>query len=56
MQRVVQAYSNRKFSPVADVGLALYDGFLSDTDRPLLARVRDTSKQELAQTRFDFHD
>lgn len=56
MQRVAQAYSSREFSPVGDVDLALYDGFLSDADRPLLARVRDASKQELAQTRFDFHD
>jgi len=56
MQRVAQAYSSRKFSPAGDVDLALYEGFLNDADRPLLARVRDASKQELAQTRFDFHD
>lgn len=56
MQRVAQAYSSREFNPVGDVDLALYDGFLSDADRPLLARVRDASKQELAQIRFDFHD
>jgi len=56
MQRVAQAYSSREFSPVGDVDLALYEGFLNDADRPLLARVRDASKQELAQTRFDFHD
>ena len=56
MQRVAQAYSSRKFSSAGDVDLALYDGFLSDTDRPLLAKVRDASEQELAQTHFDFHD
>ena len=56
MQRVAQAYSSRKFGPAGDVDLALYDGFLSDADRPLLARVRDTSPLELAQKRFDFHD
>ncbi len=56
MQRVAQAYSSREFSPSGDVDLALYDGFLSDADRPLLARVRDASEQELAQTHFDFHD
>ncbi len=56
MQRVAQAYSSREFSPVGDVDLALYDGFLNDADRPLLAKVRDASEQELAQTRFDFHD
>ena len=56
MQRVAQAYSSREFSSAGDVDLALYDGFLSDADRPLLAKVRDASPQELAQTRFDFHD
>lgn len=56
MQRVAQAYSSREFSRAGDVDLALYDGFLSDADRPLLARVRDASPQELAQTHFDFHD
>ena len=56
IQRVAQAYSSREFSPAGDVDLALYDGFLSDADRALLARVRDASPQELAQTRFDFRD
>ncbi len=56
MRRVAQAYSSREFSSAGDVDLALYDGFLSDADRPLLARVRDASKHELAQTRFDFQD
>lgn len=56
MQRVAQGYSSREFSPSGDVDLALYDGFLNDADRPLLANVRDASPQELAQTRFDFHD
>lgn len=56
MQRVAQAYSSREFSPAGDVDLALYDGFLNDADRPLLANVRDASPQDLAQTRFDFHD
>lgn len=56
MQRVAQAYSSREFSPAGDVDLALYNGFLNDADRPLLANVRDASPQDLAQTRFDFHD
>ncbi len=56
MQRVAQAYSSREFSPAGDVDLALYEGFLNNADRPLLANVRDASPQELAQTRFDFHD
>jgi len=56
MLRVAKAYSGREFSRVGDVDLALYDGFLNDADRALLASVRDASPQELAQTRFDFHD
>lgn len=56
MQRVAQVYSSREFSPTGDVDLALYEGFLNDADRPLLANVRDASPQELAQIRFDFHD
>lgn len=56
MQRVARAYSSREFSPVGDVDLALYDGFLGDADHALLAKVRDACPQELAQTRFDFHD
>jgi len=56
MQRVAQAYSSQKFSPAGDVDLALYEGFLNDADRPLLAKVRNASPQELAQIRFDFHD
>lgn len=56
IQQVAQAYSSREFSPAGDVDLALYDGFLNDADRPLLARVRGASPLELAQTRFDFHD
>lgn len=56
MQRVAQAYSSREFNPAGDVDLALYEGFLNDADRPLLANVRDASPQDLAQTRFDFHD
>jgi exodeoxyribonuclease-1 len=56
MQRVARAYSSREFSPVGDVDLALYDGFLGDADHALLAKVRDACPQELAQIRFDFHD
>ena len=56
IHRVAKAYSSRKFSPSGDVDLALYEGFLNDADRPLLANVRDASPQELAQTKFAFHD
>ena len=56
MQRVTQAYSSWESGSAGEVDLELYDGFISDADRPLLAKVWNTSKQELVQTRFDFHD
>ena len=56
MQRVAQVYSGRKFSPAADVDLALYDGFLNDADRQLLTSVRAMSAPKLSKARFDFHD
>ncbi len=56
MQRVAQAYSTRKFNPAGDVDGALYDGFFTDADHALLTKVRDASKQELAQMHVDFRD
>ena len=56
MQRVAQAYSGRGFGPGGDVDLALYDGFLNNSDNGALARVRDATPQKLGQTDFDFQD
>ncbi len=39
-----------------DPELALYDGFLPNADRPLLARVRGTPPEQLAHPSFSFSD
>ncbi len=55
-ERVAQAYQGREFGAGGDVDSALYEGFLGDADRALLARVRAASPVALAQSRFDFQD
>lgn len=55
-QRVALAYSSRTFEPVADVDMALYDGFIDQADMPLLAQIRRATPLELARARFDFQD
>lgn len=39
-----------------DPELALYDGFLPDADKPLLARVRATPPEQLGEPSFAFRD
>ncbi|HED16148.1 MAG TPA: exodeoxyribonuclease I [Gammaproteobacteria bacterium] len=56
IQRIARAYGSREFSPANDVDLALYDGFLGDTDRDMLDKVRSLSAQELAQKQLEFKD
>jgi exodeoxyribonuclease I len=56
MQRAAQAYSGMEFAPSKDVDLALYDNFLSDSDRLLMAAVRDASPSQLTLNHFDFQD
>lgn len=55
-QRVATAYTSHVFAPPCDVDVALYDGFLNNTDAALSAQIRLASPQELAKTRFDFQD
>ena len=55
-QRVATAYSSRKFESTDDVDLALYDGFFSNNDYPLMTRISNATPQELAESNFDFHD
>ena len=43
-------------TPAADPELALYDGFLPESDRALLAKVRGTPPEQLAATAFPFRD
>lgn len=55
-ERVAQAYTDKVFSASGDVDLALYEGFISDADRPLLTKIRESSPQNLAQGNFNFCD
>jgi len=55
-QRVAAAYTSKEFEPSGDVDSALYDGFLDNTDTPLLAQIRRATPQALAKAKFDFHD
>ncbi len=55
-QRVARAYSRKEFSPATDVELMLYEGFPSDADRSLQARVRNASGQDLREASFNFRD
>ena len=55
-QRVATAYTNHEFEPSNDVDIALYEGFLNNTDTALLVQIRRAAPQKLAKMRFDFHD
>lgn len=55
-QRVAAAYAGRKFESADDVDLALYDGFFSHDDYPLMAKIRNAKPQQLAKIHVSFHD
>lgn len=55
-QRIATAYTSTKFEPSGDVDSALYDGFLDNSDAPLLPQIRRATPQALAKAKFDFHD
>lgn len=55
-QRIMQAYTTNEFAPSGDVDSALYEGFISEADRPLLTSIHHLSPQDLAKADFDFHD
>lgn len=55
--KVCHVYANAADRPPAeDPDLALYGGFLPDTDRPLLEQVRATPPTQLASGNFPFRD
>ena len=56
IQAIASAYTSREFEPSGDVDSALYEGFLDNTDAPLLAQVRRATPQALAKAKIDFHD
>lgn len=55
-QRVAAAYTNQKFVSADDVDLALYDGFYSNKDYPLLTKIRNANPQQLATIHANFND
>jgi exodeoxyribonuclease-1 len=54
VRRVFGRDTAREAAP--DPELALYDGFLSDADKPLLRTVRQTPPEQLGQHDFGFSD
>lgn len=55
-QRIATAYTSRKFESANDVDLALYDGFFSNNDYPLLSKIRNANPQQLAEIHVTFND
>lgn len=55
-EKVRRVYADADFPPPEDVELALYDGFVPDSDRRMLERVRATPASELASSRDAFSD
>ena len=55
-ERVRKAYESRSFAPAKDVDLALYDGFIGDTDRKMAQRVINSTPDELAEGGYSFSD
>lgn len=56
-EKVQRIFATAAAMPKAeDPDLALYDGFLPDADKPLLARVRATPPEQLAAQPFPFRD
>jgi exodeoxyribonuclease-1 len=55
-EKLRQVFSRSPFGPSEDPEAALYEGFLPDSDKPLLDKVREASPKELATGRFDFQD
>lgn len=57
IEKVRKVYVTSTAMPAAaDPELALYGGFLPDADKPLLAKVRTTSADQLGTQRFPFRD
>ncbi len=56
MQRVLEAHGGHAFAPATDPELALYDGFIRDDDRALMARVHELPPQQLDDSHLPFRD
>lgn len=51
-----QLYQNRKFEPQTDPEKMLYEGFLNEADKALMADVRESDAEQLAAKSFQFAD
>ncbi len=51
-----QMYEQERFTEKQDPEQRLYSGFVGDADKALMARVRDSGAEELADASFDFVD
>ncbi len=56
VNRVISAYSSRKFDNLTDVDLALYQGFIGDQDKKLARQISRSSPEMLSSTTFSFED
>ena len=52
----IKEIEEREYEPAPDVESSLYDGFLQDGDRALLATVRGATKEKLRGLKLDFDD
>ena len=55
-KKVQQVFASTDYAEVVDAELALYQHFLPDEDRPLLAKVRGLSAEQLATAHIHFND
>lgn len=56
VQPKIAEIEGREYEPAPDVEASLYDGFLQDGDRALLATVRAADKNKLKALKLDFDD
>jgi exodeoxyribonuclease-1 len=55
-EKVRRVYARERPTQAIDVDAALYDGFIGDSDKRLLAQVRGTPPHLLAKAQFAFRD
>ncbi len=55
-EKVQAVFANPEYGDASDAESALYEGFIPDRDRPLLARVRANAPDKLVGSDIEFHD
>ncbi|MCV6613954.1 MAG: exodeoxyribonuclease I [Cellvibrionaceae bacterium] len=56
LEKLRELYQRREFEPQKDPERMLYDGFINDGDKALMAQVRSAAADELAAGSFPFED